>query len=257
MNNTYESNGDFSYNYIGNYLNDLLNKTNGHAITCNQQRARRRNSHYLRGWNLSLLRKLLPGIRQPALCHVHHGLRLLRAGQLEVQAATHDRARPSLRLQVLSCAALQPDRASGQFRSLHPDHQPPLAIRTTSVPASASRGMLTAAARPSCAAATACTSAESPTATSKTSCSTPAAPTASTPLPSRPTPQGAPVSQYLHRHRRCVVPAQLLLLRPQLAESEVHEFDLQIQQELGRGTFFRSVTSALSDASCPTSSTST
>jgi Carboxypeptidase regulatory-like domain len=35
MNNTYESNGDFSYNYISNYLNDLLNKTNGHANTCN------------------------------------------------------------------------------------------------------------------------------------------------------------------------------------------------------------------------------
>jgi hypothetical protein len=35
MNNTYESNGDFSYNYISNYLNDLTNKLNNHANTCN------------------------------------------------------------------------------------------------------------------------------------------------------------------------------------------------------------------------------
>jgi hypothetical protein len=35
MNNTYESNGDFSYNYVSNYLNDLMNKLNNHANTCN------------------------------------------------------------------------------------------------------------------------------------------------------------------------------------------------------------------------------
>jgi Carboxypeptidase regulatory-like domain/TonB-dependent Receptor Plug Domain len=35
MNNTYESNGDFSYSYTSNYLNDLMNKLNGHANTCN------------------------------------------------------------------------------------------------------------------------------------------------------------------------------------------------------------------------------
>ncbi len=29
MNTTYKSNGDFSYNYVGNYFNDLLNKKNG------------------------------------------------------------------------------------------------------------------------------------------------------------------------------------------------------------------------------------
>ncbi len=35
MNNTYESNGDFSYSYVSNYINDLTNKLNGHANTCN------------------------------------------------------------------------------------------------------------------------------------------------------------------------------------------------------------------------------
>lgn len=35
MNNTYESNGDFSYSYISNYINDLANKLNGKANTCN------------------------------------------------------------------------------------------------------------------------------------------------------------------------------------------------------------------------------
>jgi outer membrane receptor protein involved in Fe transport len=35
MNNTYESNGDFSYSYISNYVNDLLNKQTGKANNCN------------------------------------------------------------------------------------------------------------------------------------------------------------------------------------------------------------------------------
>jgi outer membrane receptor protein involved in Fe transport len=35
MNNTYESNGDFSYNYISNYINDLMNKQTGKANNCN------------------------------------------------------------------------------------------------------------------------------------------------------------------------------------------------------------------------------
>ena len=35
MNNTYESNGDFSYNYISNYINDLMNKQTGNANNCN------------------------------------------------------------------------------------------------------------------------------------------------------------------------------------------------------------------------------
>jgi Carboxypeptidase regulatory-like domain/TonB-dependent Receptor Plug Domain len=33
INNTYESNGEYDYNYISNYITDLLNK--GHASTCN------------------------------------------------------------------------------------------------------------------------------------------------------------------------------------------------------------------------------
>jgi len=34
MNNTYKSNGDFSYNWVGNYFNDLLNRKNGTALGC-------------------------------------------------------------------------------------------------------------------------------------------------------------------------------------------------------------------------------
>jgi len=38
INNTYESNGDYSYSYLGNYFNDLLNKTAGKAAsTCGSQ----------------------------------------------------------------------------------------------------------------------------------------------------------------------------------------------------------------------------
>ncbi len=35
LNNTYESNGDYSYSYIGNYINDQLNRNNGKANSCN------------------------------------------------------------------------------------------------------------------------------------------------------------------------------------------------------------------------------
>jgi Carboxypeptidase regulatory-like domain len=35
INNTYESNGDFSYSYLGNYINDQLNRNNGRANSCN------------------------------------------------------------------------------------------------------------------------------------------------------------------------------------------------------------------------------
>ena len=35
INNTYESNGDFSYTYIGNYFVDLYNRKNGTAASCN------------------------------------------------------------------------------------------------------------------------------------------------------------------------------------------------------------------------------
>jgi hypothetical protein len=34
INNTYESNGDYSYTYLGNYINDLLNKGKA-SSTCN------------------------------------------------------------------------------------------------------------------------------------------------------------------------------------------------------------------------------
>ncbi|MBT9331780.1 TonB-dependent receptor [Paracidobacterium acidisoli] len=34
INNTYESNGDYSYQYVGNYINDQLNRNNGKTNTC-------------------------------------------------------------------------------------------------------------------------------------------------------------------------------------------------------------------------------
>ncbi len=35
LNNTYEGNGDFSYTYLGNYINDVLNEGAGKTSTCN------------------------------------------------------------------------------------------------------------------------------------------------------------------------------------------------------------------------------
>ena len=37
INNTYESNGDYIYQWIGNYINDQLNHNNGRANTCDSK----------------------------------------------------------------------------------------------------------------------------------------------------------------------------------------------------------------------------
>jgi len=51
INNTYESNGDYSYSYLGNYINDLINKTNGSSTsTCGTQTGENPTSATATGW---------------------------------------------------------------------------------------------------------------------------------------------------------------------------------------------------------------
>jgi hypothetical protein len=55
INNTYESNGDYSYSYLGNYINDLINKTAGKASsTCGSQTGQNPTSATATGWTGSL-----------------------------------------------------------------------------------------------------------------------------------------------------------------------------------------------------------
>jgi hypothetical protein len=54
INNTYESNGDYSYSYLGNYINDLLNKTAGKASTCGSQTGQNPTSATTTGWTGTL-----------------------------------------------------------------------------------------------------------------------------------------------------------------------------------------------------------
>jgi outer membrane receptor protein involved in Fe transport len=55
INNTYESNGDYSYNYLGNYINDLLNKTAGKlSSTCGSQTGQNPTSTTATGWTGTL-----------------------------------------------------------------------------------------------------------------------------------------------------------------------------------------------------------
>jgi hypothetical protein len=53
INNTYESNGEFSYNYLGNYFNDLLNASKG-ASTCGSQTGGNPTSATTTGWTGTL-----------------------------------------------------------------------------------------------------------------------------------------------------------------------------------------------------------
>jgi hypothetical protein len=51
INNTYESNGDYVYSYLGNYMNDLINKANGRtASTCGSQTGEDPTSATATGW---------------------------------------------------------------------------------------------------------------------------------------------------------------------------------------------------------------
>jgi hypothetical protein len=53
INNTYESNGEYSYSYLGNYFNDLLNKSKG-ASTCGTQTGANPTSGSATGWTGAL-----------------------------------------------------------------------------------------------------------------------------------------------------------------------------------------------------------
>jgi len=53
INNTYESNGEFSYSYLGNYFNDLLNASKG-ASTCGSQTGGNPTSATTTGWTGTL-----------------------------------------------------------------------------------------------------------------------------------------------------------------------------------------------------------
>jgi Carboxypeptidase regulatory-like domain/TonB-dependent Receptor Plug Domain len=53
INNTYESNGEYSYSYLGNYFNDLLNKSAGKS-TCGSQTGGNPTSGTSTGWTGSL-----------------------------------------------------------------------------------------------------------------------------------------------------------------------------------------------------------
>ena len=88
QNNTYESNGYISYSYVTNFLVDLANEGKS-ASTCNSSRVCFGNVVDQRGRDLSVLRLVYPGLRSPGVCRLHHGLRVLCAGQLEGESATH------------------------------------------------------------------------------------------------------------------------------------------------------------------------
>jgi len=53
INNTYESNGEFSYSYLGNYFNDLLNKSKGKS-SCGTQTGANPTSASATGWTGAL-----------------------------------------------------------------------------------------------------------------------------------------------------------------------------------------------------------
>ncbi len=90
MNNTYKSNGYFSYNWVGNMFNDILNVKHGvtpsvaNPVGCDVNASQKWQRRY---WHLSLLLLLRSGIWKPRLHHLHYGHRRIRPGQLEVLAA--------------------------------------------------------------------------------------------------------------------------------------------------------------------------
>jgi hypothetical protein len=68
VNNTYESNGDFSYSYLGNYMNDLMNKAAGKtASTCGSQTGQNPTTATATGWtgNLSCYNAFYQGFGNP------------------------------------------------------------------------------------------------------------------------------------------------------------------------------------------------
>jgi hypothetical protein len=50
INNTYKSNGDYSYTYLGNYFNDLLNEKAGKSGSCGSQSGQNPTSATATGW---------------------------------------------------------------------------------------------------------------------------------------------------------------------------------------------------------------
>jgi hypothetical protein len=67
INNTYKSNGDYSYSYLGNYINDLTNVKAGKPSTCGTQTGQNPTSSSATGWtgDLQCYGSFLQGFGNP------------------------------------------------------------------------------------------------------------------------------------------------------------------------------------------------
>jgi hypothetical protein len=81
MSNTYESNGVFSYTYLGNYINDVLNEGAGKTSTCNSSASAAPSSAtaVVTG-TYPCYTSMTAGIWTTNIRHHHHGLCLLWPG---------------------------------------------------------------------------------------------------------------------------------------------------------------------------------